>query len=79
MNPNDGTENIWCCSRQNLESSHDGSVGTRAVLDADWAVITKYRGVFDLMNIKELRLSVTATVGRILKAVMMGAWARELC
>ena len=40
-------------------------MGTRAVLDAHWsAVITKYRGVFDLMNINELRLSITATVGR---------------
>ena len=39
-------------------------MGTLAVLDADWSVITKYRGVFDLMNINELRLSVRATVGR---------------
>ena len=37
---------------------------TLAVLDADWSVITKYRGVFDLMNINELNLSVPATVGR---------------
>ena len=51
-------------SRQNPESSDNGSVGTLAVLDADWSVITKYRGVFDLMNINELRLSVRATVGR---------------
>ena len=54
MNQNDGTENCWCCSCQNLESSDDGSMGTLAVLDADWSVITKYRGVFDLMNINEL-------------------------
>ena len=40
--------------RQNLENSDDGSVGTLAVLDADWSVIIKYRGVFDLMNIHEL-------------------------
>ena len=59
-----GTENIWCCSRQNLENSDDGSVGTLAVLGADWSVITKYGGVFELININELRLSVTATVGR---------------
>ena len=59
-----GTEMIWCCSRQNPESSDDGSVGTLAVLDADWSVITRSGGVFDLMNIHELRLSVTATVGR---------------
>ena len=51
-------------SRQNPESSDNGSMGTLAVLDADWSVITKYRGVFDLMNINELRLSVRATVGR---------------
>ena len=44
--------------------SDDGSVGTLAVLDADWSVITKYRGVFDFMNINELSLSVPATVGR---------------
>ena len=49
-------------SRQNLESSDDGSVGTLSVLDADWSVVTKYGGVFDLMNTDEL--SVTATVGR---------------
>ena len=49
-----GTENIWCCFRQNLKSSDDGSAGTLAVLDADWSVTTKYRGVFDLMNINEL-------------------------
>ena len=30
---------------------------------ADWSVITKYRGVFDLMDINELSLSVTSTVG----------------
>ena len=59
-----GTETNWCCFRQNLESSDDGSVGTLAVIDADWSVITKYRGVFDLMNINELSLSVPATVGR---------------
>ena len=35
----------------------------KAVLDADWSVITKYGGVFDLMNINELSLSVPATVG----------------
>ena len=52
-----GTEIFWCCSHQNLESSDD-------VIDADWSVITKYRGVFDLMNINELSLSVPATVGR---------------
>ena len=52
-----------CCSRQNLENSDDGSVGTLAVLEADWSVITKYRGVFDLMDINELSLSVIATVG----------------
>ena len=52
------------CSRQNLESSDAGSVGTLSVLDADWSVVTKYTGVFDLMNIDELRLSATATVGR---------------
>ena len=50
-----GTENIC---------SDDGSVGTLAVLDVGWSVITKYRGVFDLMNINELSLSVPATVGR---------------
>ena len=48
---------------QNLESSDDGSVGMLAVLDADWSVITKYRGIFDFMNISELSLSVPATVG----------------
>ena len=51
------------CSHQNLESSDDGNVGTLSVLDADWSVITKYGGIFDLMNIDELSLSVTATVG----------------
>ena len=61
-----GTEIIWCCSCQNLESSDDGSVGTLSVLDADWSVITKYRGVFDLMHINELSLSVPATVGCLL-------------
>ena len=50
-----GTENIC---------SDDGSGGTLAVLDVGWSVITKYRGVFDLMNINELSLSVPATVGR---------------
>ena len=60
-------EAILCCSRQNHESSDDGSMGILAVLGADWSVITKYRGVFDLiiiMNINELSLSVPATVGR---------------
>ena len=52
-----------CRSHQNLESSDDGSVGMLSVLGADWSVVTKYRGVFDLMNINELSLSVTATVG----------------
>ena len=52
------------CSCQNLESSDDGNVGTLAVIYADWSIITKYRWVFDLMNINELSLSVTATVGR---------------
>ena len=42
----------------NLESSDDGSVGTLAV-----SVITKYRGVFDIMNINEFSLSVPATLG----------------
>ena len=41
-----------------------GAWATLAVLDADWSVITKYGGVFDLMNINELSLSVPATVGR---------------
>ena len=59
-----GTENVWCCSRQNLESSDDGSVATLAVLGADWSVISKYRAIVELMNINELSLSVTATVGR---------------
>ena len=45
---------ILYCSRQNLESSDDGSVGMLSVLDADWSVIIKYGGVFDLMNIDEL-------------------------
>ena len=27
MNQNDGTQKNWCFSRQNLESSDDGSVG----------------------------------------------------
>ena len=45
------------CSRQNLESGDDGSVSTLSVLDADWSVITKYRGVFDLMNINELKFT----------------------
>ena len=61
-----GTENCLCCSCQNLESSDDGSMGMLALLDADWSVITKYRGVFDLMNINELSLSVPATVGCLL-------------
>ena len=52
------------CSCQNLESGDDGSVSTLSVLDADWSVITKYRGVFDRMNINELNLSVPAAVGR---------------
>ena len=43
-----------CCSRQNLKSSDDGSVGTLAVLVAHWSVITRYRGVFELMNFNEL-------------------------
>ena len=51
-------------SRQNLESSDDGSVGMLAVLDADWSVITKYRGVFDFINISELSSSLPATIGR---------------
>ena len=38
-------------------------MGTLSVLDADGSVLTKYRGVFDLTNIHELSLSVTATVG----------------
>ena len=59
-----GTENIWCCPRQNLENSDDGSMGTLAALGADWSAITKCGGVFELMNINELRLSVTATIGR---------------
>ena len=61
-----GTEIIWCCSCQNLESSDDGSMGMLAVIDAEWSVTTKYRGVFDLMNINELSLSLPATVGRLL-------------
>ena len=40
---NEGTEQIQWCSRQNLESGDDGSVGTLAVLDGDCSVITKYR------------------------------------
>ena len=47
---------------QNLESSDDGSVGMLAVLDADWSVITKYRGIFDFMNISKFISS--ATIGR---------------
>ena len=39
------TENILCCSCWNLEGSDDGSVGTLAVLDADWSVITRSGGV----------------------------------
>ena len=35
-----------------------------AVLDADWSVITKYRGVFDFMNISELSSSLPAAIGR---------------
>ena len=61
-----GTEIIWCHSCQNPESSDDGSVGTLPVLDADWSVITKHRGIFDLMNINELSLSVPVTVGHAL-------------
>ena len=34
-----------------------------SVLAADWSLVAKYGGVFDLMNIDELSLSVTATVG----------------
>ena len=40
-----GTEILWCCSCQKLESSDDVSVGTLAVIDADWPVTTKYTGV----------------------------------
>ena len=36
------------------------------VLAADWSVVTKDGGVFDLMNMEELRLSVTAAVGHLL-------------
>ena len=50
--------NLLYCSHHNLESSDDESVGTLSVLDADWSVITKYRGVFDIMNIDELSSSV---------------------
>ena len=42
------------CSAKNLENCDDGSVGTLSVLGADWSVVIKYRGVFDLMNINEL-------------------------
>ena len=38
-------------------------MGPLSVLDADWSVVTKYRGVFDLMHIDELSLSVPVTVG----------------
>ena len=48
--------NFLYCSHQNLKSSDDGSVGMLSVLDADWSV-TKYGGVFDLMNIDELLIS----------------------
>ena len=51
---------------ENPESSDDVSVGMLAVLDADLSDITKYRGVFDHMNINELSLSVPATVGHLL-------------
>ena len=64
------TENILCCSCWNLEGSDDGSVGTLAVLDADWSVITRSGGVFDLMNINELSLSVPVTVGHTLSCCM---------
>ena len=37
-----GNEISLCC--QNLESRDDGSVGLLPVLDADWSVVTKYRG-----------------------------------
>ena len=57
-----------CCSCPNLENSDDGSVGTLAAIDADWSVITKYGGVFDIMNINEFSLSVPATVGRPLSS-----------
>ena len=60
------TENILCYSCWNLEDSDDGSVGALAVLDADWSVITRSGGVFDLMNISELCLSVPAAVGCLL-------------
>ena len=36
-------------------------MGALAVLDADWSVITKYGGAFDLTNINELSRSVPAT------------------
>ena len=36
----------------------------KAVMMGSRSVVTKYGGVFDLMNINELSLSVTATVGR---------------
>ena len=41
-----------------------------SMLDADRSVITNYREVFDLMNIHELSLSVTATVGHPLICCM---------
>ena len=51
------------CSAKNLENCDDGSVGTLTVLGADWSVITKCTGVFDLININGLSLSVVAIVG----------------
>ena len=45
-------------------------MGLLPVLDADWSFVTKYREVFDLMNIHELSLSVTATVGHPLICCM---------
>ena len=62
-------KNNWCCSLRNLKINDDGSVGTLSELDADWSVITKYRarGIFDLMDINKLSLSVPATVGRLLR------------
>ena len=59
------------CSRRNLEESGDGRVGTLAVLDADWSVsgLTKYGGVFALMNINELSQSVPATFGHPLSFI----------
>ena len=48
-------------------------MGMLAVLDADWSVITKYRGIFDFMNISELSSSVPATIGRPL-SLPHGRW-----